>query len=165
MALRLPLGDPARAQQQLDVRVVTRAFEHPAGAQLVDAAVADVRPVRAAALHEAHGAGGTRPDLRRQAVAERDDRVVCAPDREVQEAVRIEQRAARLPEFAEQCADRDFGRARTVGVTAHAVDHGEKHGPVRVGDGDTILVFFAMPDQAQVRMLDLQGTLRPPVVV
>ena len=54
----------------------------------------------------------------------------------------------------------DFGGARAIGVAAHAVDDREHHGAVGVRDGDTILVFFAMPDEAQVRVLDLQGSLR-----
>ena len=158
-------GVPDTHGQRILCDVPCGALEHLAGPQLVHAAVADVRPVRAAALHEAQGTRGPRPDLGRQAVAERDDRVVGAPDGEVQETVRIEQRTTGFPEFAQHRANRDFRRARAVGVPAHAVDHREQHRAVRVRDGDAILVFFAMPDEAQVRMLDLQGTLRPPVVV
>ena len=83
-------------------------------------------------------------------------------ERHVQEAQRIEQRLRGMPERFEHGFLGDFGRAGAIGVPAHAVDDREQDCPVRVGDGDSILVFFAVADQAQVRMLDLQGTLRRP---
>jgi hypothetical protein len=85
---------------------------------------------------------------------------VRAADRQVQEPVGIEQGPARFPEFREHGADRDFGGARAVGVAAHAVDDREEHRAVVDGDGDAILVLFAIAEKAQVRVLDLQGTLR-----
>ena len=51
-------------------------------------------------------------------------------------------------------ADRDRTRA------AWAAHDDEQRRPVADGDRDSILVFFAMPDEAQVCVLDLQGSLR-----
>jgi hypothetical protein len=45
-------------------------------------------------------------------------------------------------------------------MATHAVDDRQHHGAVGVRNGDSILVFFAMPDEAEVRVLDLQGSLR-----
>jgi hypothetical protein len=45
-------------------------------------------------------------------------------------------------------------------MAAHAVHDGEKHRVVADRDRHTVLVFFAMPEEAQVRVLDLQGSLR-----
>ena len=47
-----------------------------------------------------------------------------------------------------------------VGVAAHAVHDGQEYCVIVDGDGDAILVFLAIPEKAQVRVLDLQGTLR-----
>lgn len=79
---------------------------------------------------------------------------------QVQEALRIEQRPAHLPELVEHRAHRHFGCARAIGVSAHAVHDGEHDGAVGVRNGDSVLIFFAMPDEAQVCVLDLQGSLR-----
>jgi hypothetical protein len=45
-------------------------------------------------------------------------------------------------------------------MTTHAVDDSEERSPFADGDGDTILVLFAIPEKAQIRVLDLQGSLR-----
>ena len=82
--------------------VIARALEDLAVAQKVDAAVADVRPERAAVLHEADGAGGARPLLERQVRAELDHFLVRAAERQVQEAERIEDGLRRVPERLDQ---------------------------------------------------------------
>ena len=128
--------------------------------QQVDAAVADVHPVGVGALDDARCAGGARADLRWQALAERHDGVVCAADREVQEAFRVEQRPAGLPELCDHGADGDLGGAGAIGVATHAVYDREERRVVIERDGDPVLVFFAIAEEAQIRVLDLQGTLR-----
>jgi hypothetical protein len=45
-------------------------------------------------------------------------------------------------------------------MTAHAIDDGEKRRAVSVRYGDSILVFFTIPEQAQIRVLEVQGRLR-----
>ena len=52
-----------------------------------------------------------------------------------------------MPERFEDGLLRNLGGACAIGVTAHAVDH-QKHDRM-LGDGrdDTILVFFARPEQ------------------
>ena len=45
-------------------------------------------------------------------------------------------------------------------MAAHAIDDREHHGAIGIRNRDSILVFFAVPDQAYVGVLDLQGSLR-----
>jgi hypothetical protein len=45
-------------------------------------------------------------------------------------------------------------------MTAHAVHDGEERRSIADGDGDPVLVFFAIPEEAQIRVLDLQVSLR-----
>ena len=119
-----------------------------------------MRPVRAGTLHQAQRTGCAWADFRGQALAECDNRFVGAADGEMQESVRIEQRPAHVPELVEHRAHGHFGCACTIGVAAHAIHDREHHGAVGVRNGNSILVLFAMPDEAQVRVLDLQGSLR-----
>ncbi len=160
MVERLSFGDPPRAQQQLDVAVVAGALRDAARTKQVDATVANVRPEGARALHQAHGAGGTRPRLRWQPPAERNHGLVRAAHGEVQKSVGIEQRAARPAEFGQHRADGRLRGTRALGVPAHAVHHGDERRVVVGGDHHPVLVFFAIPEEAQLRVLDLQGTLR-----
>ena len=131
-----------------------------AASQLVYAAVADVDPVRARALHQAGGAGGAGPDLRREAAAESDHRFVRAADRKMQETFGIEYRAARVPEVADHRAYGRLGGTGAVRVPTHAVDDGKQRGAVADRDGDPVLVFFAIPEKAQIRVLDVQVSLQ-----
>jgi hypothetical protein len=72
----LLLADQAFAAQQLDVAVVARALADVAAAQLIHAAVADVRPVGAAGLHEADRARRARLVVYGDPAAELDDSCV-----------------------------------------------------------------------------------------
>ncbi len=128
--------------------------------QLVYAAVADVDPVGARSLHQAGGAGGAGPDLRREAATELDHGIVRAADRKMQEAFGIEHRAARFPEIADHGSYGSLCGVRAVGVPAHAVHDGKQCGAVADRDRDAILVFFAIPEEAQIRVLDVQVSLR-----
>jgi hypothetical protein len=49
---------------------------------------------------------------------------------------------------------------RTVGVSSHAVHDGEQRRSVADGDRNSILVFFAIPEEAQIRVLDVQVSLQ-----
>ena len=109
MGQRLVGGDHAFAQQELDVAVVARALEDLAAAQKIDAAVADVRPERAAVLHQAHGAGGARPQLERQVGAELGHFLVRTAERQMQESERIENGLRRVPERFDQRLDGGLG--------------------------------------------------------
>ena len=128
VSVHFRLGDQALAQQHLDMTVIARALEHLRLAQLIDAAVADVRPVGRRVLHQADGAGRPRPRLDRQTRAQLDHFFVRAAERQMQKAQRIEDRVRRLPERLEQRRERSLGRAGALGVPAHAVDHRQKHG-------------------------------------
>ncbi len=77
----------------------------------------------------------------------------------MQESERVENRMRRLPERLEEARERGLGRARALGMAAHAVDDDEERRFVVGGDRDPVLVFFAVADEAQVRGLDLQGQL------
>jgi hypothetical protein len=52
-----------------------------------------------------------------------------------------------VPERFEKTLLRDLGRAGTVRVTAHAVDHDKQNRMLSDRRDDTILVFFARPEQ------------------
>ena len=160
MLLCLALRDPTGAQEELDVAVVPGSLEHPAIAQQVNAAVADVGPIGALALYQADGAGRTGPDLRREPLAELDHRLVCPSDGEVQEALGIEHRAARLPELRHHRANRHLGGMGSVGMASHPVHDGEQRRVAIHGDRYAVLVFFTITEEAQVGVLDLQGALR-----
>ena len=94
-----------------------------AATKKIDAAVADVRPVGAAVLHQAYGAGGARPHFERQIGTELGHFLVRTAEREMQEAERIENGLRRVPERFDQRLDGGFGRAGAIGMAAHAVDH------------------------------------------
>ena len=74
----------------------------------------------------------------------------------MQEAQRVKYRVGRLPEGFEQRGERRLGSTRALGMPAHAVDYHQQHGLFSGGNGDAILIFFAVSDQADVRGLDLQ---------
>ncbi len=134
--------------------VVARARDDRAAAQVIHAAVADVRPVRLAALHQAHGAGRAGPHVHGELGADGDDRVVRAAEREVQEAERVEQGLRLGAERLEHHLAGGLGRARAPGVAAHAVhDHDERRA-VGHRNGGPVLVVFAIAGQADFGEFD-----------
>ena len=74
----------------------------------------------------------------------------------MQKAQRIENRMRRLPERFEQRRERSLGGARSLGMTAHAVDHHQQHRLIGGRHRHPVLVLLAMADQAHIRGLDLQ---------
>ena len=120
--------------------VVARAFEDLAAAQKIDAAVADVRPERAAVLHQAHGAGGARPQFERQIGAELGHFLVRAAERQMQESERIENGLRRVPEGFDQRLDGGLGGLGAIGMTSHAVDDDEQGGMLGDRDRHAILI-------------------------
>ena len=52
-----------------------------------------------------------------------------------------------MPERFENGLLRDLGGARTISVPAHAVDHNKQNRMLGDRRDDTILVFFARPEQ------------------
>jgi uncharacterized protein (TIGR00255 family) len=157
--MRLPFGDPAGTQQLLHMCVIARALEDAAATQQVHAAVPDVSPERACATHEARCAGRAGPHLRGQIPAERDDCLMRPPERQVQQTVRIEQRPARCAEFLEHRLHGRLGGPGPVCVPTHAI-HDRKQCVVAIGDdGDPVLVFFAIAEETQFSVLDLQRPL------
>lgn len=127
--------------------VIARAHDNGTLAQVIHAAVADVRPPRRALLDEADRAGCARPLFQRQAHSNTYDLFVRTPQGHVQEAQRIEQRLGSVPERFEKRLLRDLGGARTVSVPAHAVYHEKQNRMLGDGRDDTILVLFARPEQ------------------
>jgi hypothetical protein len=61
-----------------------------------------------------------------------------------------------LPKRFEQRRQRRFRGARTLRVTAHAVDDGQQYRMFVGRNPDAILIFFAVTDQAHIRGFDLQ---------
>jgi len=70
-----------------------------------------------------------------------------AAESHVQEAQRIKQGLGRMPERFEKSLLRDLGGACTIGVPAHSIDHDEQNRMLGNCRDDTILVFFARPEQ------------------
>jgi uncharacterized protein (TIGR00255 family) len=131
------------------VTVVTRSRVNPPGPKVVDAAVADVSPVRVAVLQQADGAGCAGLLLERHAVAELDDAVVRERERERQEALRVEDRQRQLREGFLERRYGDLRRARAVCMAAHAVD--DDHERRELGDkhADAVLILEPIARQAQ----------------
>ena len=78
VTVHLGLGDQALAQQHLDMAVIARALQDLRLAQLINAAIADMRPICRRILHQSHRAGGARPCLDAQSRAELHDFFVCS---------------------------------------------------------------------------------------
>ena len=138
--------------------VVARARDHRAAAQVIDAAVADVRPPGLAALHQADGAGRARPQVHRQLDADRDDRGMGAAEGQVQESERVEQRLRQVVEHVQHDPAAGLRGARAVGVAAHAVHGDEQHRTIAGRDCGAILVVLAIAHQADVRELELHAS-------
>jgi hypothetical protein len=136
--------------------VIAGALEDATAAQVIDAAVADVRPVGRVALHDAGRTGRARALFERQRATERHDGLMRAAQLQVQEAERIEHRLRRVPESLDQQFRRRLGRQRAVGVSAHAVDDHQQCRFLRHCDGAAILVVFPPADQAEVCIVDAQ---------
>jgi hypothetical protein len=124
---------------------------------VIDAAIADVRPERCAFLHQADRGGGARPRVDRLAVAELRHIVVRPAQSHVEKSERIEQRERCLAERFEQALQCSVRSAAAVGVTAHAVDDDQQSGLLLRGDGDAVLVVFAVSDETQLCILDPQA--------
>ena len=119
-----------------------------AAAQLIDAAVADVRPIRAAVLNQADGARRARLVIERDAFAELDHSIVRARERQGQKALRIEHRQRHLGERFLERRDGHFCGARAVGVAAHAVDDHHQQRFAAGNEIDAILVFRSIARQS-----------------
>src|SRR5271165_5749453 len=156
MTLYLGFRDQSFAQQYLHVAVVARALEHLLLSQLIDATVADVRPIGRGILDQADRTGRARPRFNTESHAQLDDLFVCPPERQMQKAERIENRMRCLPKRLEQRCESRFSGTRTLGVATHAVDDREQHRIVVARNRDAVLIFFAVPDEAHVRGFDLQ---------
>ncbi len=75
------------------------------------------------------------------------------------ESERIKNRMRNLPERFEQRRESGLGGARPLGVAAHAVDHHQEHRMIGGSDCNSVLILFAVADQADIRGLDLQCPL------
>src|SRR5690606_17801401 len=106
----LVLVDQSFAPQQLDVAMVARAFADSAAAQLVNAAVADVSPIRAAVLDEAYGAGCSRLVIHGDALSELDDVRMREGEGDREEALRVEHEVTLVREALLQRRDGHLGR-------------------------------------------------------
>src|SRR5690606_5796993 len=122
--------------QQLYVAVIARAGQHLAVAYVVDAAVADVSPIRSAVLHQADRSRGARSGIDVLSSAQPGDLVVRTTQGHVQETEGIEQRRTGALKGIEQAFERGVGRPAAVGVPTHAVDHDHERSAVRLSDRD-----------------------------
>ena len=71
----------------------------------------------------------------------------------------IEYRMRRLPEGLEQRCQRGLGGARTFRVAAHSIEDDQQHGMLGGRHRDSVLILFAVSDEADIRGLDLQRLL------
>jgi hypothetical protein len=84
---------------------------------------------------------------------------VRAAKRQVQQPIGVEQRPARRAELLSHRAHGRFGCPRAVGMATHAI-YDRKQRIIAIGDdGDTVLVFFAIAEETQFSVLDLQRPL------
>ena len=123
------------------------AFPAAAGAQPIDAAVADMCPIRAAVLHEACGAGRARLVVERDAVAELHHAFVGARQRQRQKALRIEYRQRRFRKRLFERGHGNLGGSRAVRMAAHAVHDHDQERLVAGNEIDAILVFCPIARQ------------------
>jgi hypothetical protein len=61
-----------------------------------------------------------------------------------------------LPESFQQRRQSSFRGARAFRVAAHAVDHDQQHRVIGGGYCNSVLIFLAVADEADIRGLDLQ---------
>ena len=127
--------------------VVTSTHDDGALAEVIHPAIANVRPPCRVLLDEADRAGSAGSLLQGEAHANAHDLFVRTAQGHVQKAQRIEQRLGCMPEGFEKRLLRDLGCARTISVPAHAIDHDEQNRMLGNRRDDTILVFFARPEQ------------------
>ena len=81
MAVNFGLGDQAFAQQHFDVAVIASALQHLGLPQLIDAAVAHVRPISRGVLDQAQRAGRARASFDAQTHPKLHDFFMRAPQR------------------------------------------------------------------------------------
>ena len=77
----------------------------------------------------------------------------------LQKSQRIENRMGRLPERLEQRCQRGFRSARSLRMTAHAIDHDQQYRLIGGCHCNAVLILLAVADQAHIRGLDLQWLL------
>ena len=142
--------------------VIARTRHQLAAPQVVDAAVANVRPIGGTELHQAQRDGGARPVLQRDLGAELHHLAVRRAETHVQETERIEQRLAGGAEALRDALQGDFGGALALGVAAHAVAGDQQGGLACHFGADPVLVAVACAQKAEFSVFDAQagsGTL------
>jgi len=158
MTLHLAGADQPFAHQQLHVAMVAGTFPDAPGAQVIDTAVADVRPIGRVLLHQADRAGRAWTQFERQRSTQRRDTLVCGTERQVQEAERIELRQRVLREAVQDGALRQVGGAFAVGMAAHAIAGNQQRGLVNHGHADTVLIAVTGALKAEFCMFDPQAS-------
>jgi len=160
MMLCLIGADDTLAHQQLDVTVVAGARQHPSATDVIGAAVADVREISGATLHQAQRDGGARPVLQRNFGAVAHDLLVSRAQAQVQKAQRIEQRLRRGTKPLRDQLLGDLRGALALGVPAHAVTGNQQRRGISNLGPDPVLIALACALQAELSMFDAQaGTI------
>jgi len=163
MNLCLVGGNQPFAQQKLDMAVVAAARQHLSVPQMVDPAIADVRPPRGFLLDETNGASGAGALLDRQRHTELHDFLVCTAKCQMQKAERIEERLRNLCERIQNELLRDLGSLRAVRMTSHPIGNHQQHRLLGDRNGDPILVLLAPAQEADVGVVDPQEEFRASV--
>ncbi len=116
-----------------------------------------MRPVRAAFLHEADSAGRPRPKIDGHIRAKKDNFIVGARQRRVQESLRVEDRQLRIHEHVLHDFHAGLGRLGAVRMPAHAVEDHHQRGLFCHHNSCAILVVGAVSKSGNLGVFNLHG--------
>jgi len=138
------------AQQQFDVAVVASALQHAAPRAAGRRGCRRREPSRRSSLHEAGRAGGARRTSEGSSRPSATTASWARPHDEVQQALGIEQRAARRPEICQHRLDGDLGaRAPSAWPPIPSTTARKAESP-STATAHAILVFFPVSERASV---------------
>src|SRR5688572_27888059 len=142
--------------------VISSARLDAAAANLIDAAVADVGPIRAAVLNQAHGTRGSRLVIESDALAELDHSIVRASERQRQKTLRVEHRQRHLGKRLFERCDGNLCGSCAVGVPTHAVDDYHQQRFAAGHEVDAILILRSIARQGQLCIIDAHALVPSP---
>jgi hypothetical protein len=162
MPARFVRGNPTLANQIFDMTMVASPGDDVSATQMVDTTVTDVSPIRRSVLDYAHRAGSSRTLSNRQSHADGDDGHVRSAKSEVQKPKRIHQGQTSLQERVADRFDSGLSGQSTPLVATHSVRYDQAGNAVSDQNRRSILIFFPVPDQADVCVLVAQSTFHGP---
>jgi hypothetical protein len=142
-------------QKHLDMAVISCSRHHFSLAQVVYAAVSNVRPVGFVFLNQRNCAGCTGASIDWQSAAQFDHGLVSVDNAGLQEVARMKNRVIY---FAVAINHHGFGKFGSPGagrVSAHAVNDYRKYGFAIFNESNTILIFITVANQTQANGFSL----------